>query len=209
MGSRKIVRPLALLLLLLLVGGVVLAQGTPAIGRWIIGGGGATATGGNVSLSSALGQAAAGPSSGDNVAICAGFWCGGAVEHNIHLPLVVKNFFISPYEPNNRAAQAYGPLQRGVAYQAYPDDTEDWYYFNLPSTANVTVEVTNFTGGDGRLMVYAESDTTNPVSGGYWGAGGPTMTVNPSNLSPGKYYVRVYTGGSTNTTTLYTLTVTY
>ena len=80
------------LVALLLLTGVVLAQGTPVINRWVIGGGGGTATGGNVSLSSALGQAAGGPSSGGNVAICAGFWCGEvAPGHKIYLPLVLRN----------------------------------------------------------------------------------------------------------------------
>ena len=121
----------------------------------------------------------------------------------IYLPLVMRNYFVNPYEDNDTASRAWGPLYPGVAYRAYPDDMEDWYYFNLTGQASVTVRVTDFTGGGGRLMVYREDDITNPI--GYWGAGGPTMTVGPLSLSAGKYYVRVYTGGATNTTQLYTL----
>jgi len=121
----------------------------------------------------------------------------------IYLPLVVRNYFVNPYEENDAALQAWGPLDRGVAYMAYPDDQEDWYYFNLTDPASVTVQVTNFTGGAGQLMVYSEDNILSPV--GHWGAGGLTMTVGPLSLSAGKYYVRVYTGGTKNTTYLYTL----
>jgi DNA-binding beta-propeller fold protein YncE len=128
-------------------------------------------------------------------------------SYAVYLPITLRSFstFVSPYEPNDAPTQAHGPLQPGVVYQAYPDDGEDWYVFDLSNTRDVTVEVSDFTGGDGRLMVYAENDTTNPVAGGYDGSGGPTMQVAPSSLPAGAYYVRVYTGGSTNATTLYRL----
>jgi hypothetical protein len=125
----------------------------------------------------------------------------------VYLPIVVKN--LRPYEPNNGVAQAYGPLQNGIVYRAYPEDQEDWYYFELPSTTDVTVEVTNFAGQQGKLMVYHEDDTQNPVPGGYWGSGGETMSVQPTDLQPGKYYIRVYTGGDTSMDTLYRLTWSY
>lgn len=123
----------------------------------------------------------------------------------VYLPLVLKNVFHSPYEPNDYVSEAYGPLVASATYRAYPDDTEDYYYFNLASTKDITVEVTGFTGGQGKLMVYAASDTRNPVSGGYDASGGSTMRVTPSALSPGKYYIRVRTEGSTNTDALYSL----
>ncbi len=104
MSNRKIIGHLTLLLLLCLVGGVALAQGTPTINRWVIGGGGGTATGGNVSLSNTLGQTVAGPSSGGNVAISAGFWSGGPVapapaEYTAYLPLVVRGWPPIPDTP--------------------------------------------------------------------------------------------------------------
>jgi len=134
-----------------------------------------------------------------------------------YIPLVQRNYgtYAAPCgpangycEPYNTPGTAYGSLAFGVGYLAYPNDTEDYYYFNLTSTANVRVRVTNFKGGGGKLMVYAENNIVSPVPGGYWGTGGETMTVEPANLSRGKFYIRVYTGGSTNTTMLYTLTVT-
>jgi len=82
-------------LLLLEIVSVALAQGTPLIHHWIIGGGGGTAVGGDVSLGSTLGQAIAGPSSGGNVAICVGFWSGRptAVGHTVfYLPLLLRRW---------------------------------------------------------------------------------------------------------------------
>jgi sugar lactone lactonase YvrE len=129
----------------------------------------------------------------------------------VYLPLTLRSFssVTSPYEPNDTPSQAHGPIGPSVIYQAYPDDTEDWYFFNLPGARDVTVEVSDFTGGDGRLMVYAAEDTDITVPDGDDSSGGPTMTVTPSDLPSGKYYIRVYTGGSTNVTTLYNLTVSY
>jgi len=69
----------ALLCCLVLVVGT-LAQGTATINRWVISGGGAPSSGGNVTLNDSLGQPIVGPSSGGNVWLGAGYWGGGAVE---------------------------------------------------------------------------------------------------------------------------------
>lgn len=204
---------LLLTCLLTLCSGIVGAQSGPDMPRWVIGGGGGTITGENVVIGGAMGQAIAGQVNGGDITLVGGFWTGGApgvVENrHIYLPLVLRNFFISPYEPNNSANEAYGPLQNAHVYYAYPDDQEDWYYFNLPTVGTITVRVEQFSGGGGRLMVYTENDTTTPVPGGYWSTGGATMSVMPNLSSPGKYYIRVYTGSDTNTSTLYRLSVTY
>jgi hypothetical protein len=83
--------------------GVALAQGTSTINRWFIGGGGGTATGGNVSISGTLGQSIAGPSSGGEVTIQNGFWVGSAAtvdaSSEIYLPLVINNWPPVPEAP--------------------------------------------------------------------------------------------------------------
>ena len=60
----------------LLAMSVALAQGTAAINWWVLGGGGAPSSGGNVSLNDSLGQPIIGPSSGGNVALGSGYWYG-------------------------------------------------------------------------------------------------------------------------------------
>lgn len=77
--SKQLASALAGLLLCLLVVGGTLAQGTAIIHRWVISGGGAPSSGGNVALNDTLGQPIIGPSSGGNVWLGAGYW-GGAVE---------------------------------------------------------------------------------------------------------------------------------
>jgi hypothetical protein len=84
------------LAVLLLLAGVVLAQGMPSIGRWVVGGGGGHTENGNYSLDSTIGQAVAGVTGNAPYGLCAGFWCGAEAAvppeiHPIYLPLVVRN----------------------------------------------------------------------------------------------------------------------
>ncbi len=174
-------------------------------------------TGGDLSLSSVLGQAIAGPSSGGNVAISVGFWTGGAVpvHHDVYLPLIVKNLihYAPPCRPDNghcedydRPSQAYGPLEPGTSYFAYPDDDEDYYYIVLPRSASVTVQITNYYA-EGQLMIYDENDLEHSIARDWHNAGGDgVMSIGPLNLDAGRYYIRIHTD-IFNTTTLYILTV--
>lgn len=198
-----------LALLIILASGAALAQGTPAISRWNIGGGGGTASGGNVTISGALGQGIAGPSSDGNILVSAGFWSGGPSRHAVYLPLVVRNMvsYAPPCGPlnnyceeNDTWQQAYGPLQPNASYTAYPDDAEDFYYILLLSAAQVTFSVTNYQAS-GWLIVYSESYTEI----GRRPAQNNQIIAGPYNLSPGKYYIRIYTSQPYNSTALYTL----
>jgi hypothetical protein len=64
----------ALLALLLVVGGVGALGSGPAVDWWVISGGGAPSSGGNVALNDTLGQPVIGPASGGNVTLHAGYW---------------------------------------------------------------------------------------------------------------------------------------
>jgi hypothetical protein len=79
MNKRYTITLAAALLAGLVLVSVALAQGTATINRWVISGGGAPSSGGNVSLNDSLGQPIVGPSSGGNVSLGAGYW-GGMVE---------------------------------------------------------------------------------------------------------------------------------
>lgn len=145
-----------LLLLLLVVTDVALAQGTPLIIRWVIGGGGGTATGGNVSLSSALGQALAGPSSGGNVAISTGFWSGSlaAAKYTVCLPLVLRRW---PPPPETPTLQAISNPDDDASY------TIRWSASDL-ATAYVLQEANHSDFSDGG-DIYAGPSTSYDVSG--------------------------------------------
>ncbi|MFC2037278.1 hypothetical protein ACFLYD_04800 [Chloroflexota bacterium] len=110
-------------------------------------------------------------------------------------------------EPFNTWKNAYGPLEKGVAYRAYPNDHNDYYYINVDSPSSLTVRVTNY-AAVGQLLVRNESlqeiakdFNTPPTADG-------NMTVPLPGLQPGKYYIQLFTSGGQNESTLYTLTVT-
>jgi len=76
---------------LLLLTGVVLANGGPAIDWYVIGaGGGYVESNDSVyALNATVGQAVAGVVGADPQ-ICAGFWCGMG-RYKVYLPLVLRN----------------------------------------------------------------------------------------------------------------------
>lgn len=72
--------------------GLALANGT-VLPRQVLSGGASDATAaGGVSVRATLGQPMVGPSGQGSYHLCAGFWCGTAIEYEIYLPLVVRNF---------------------------------------------------------------------------------------------------------------------
>jgi hypothetical protein len=129
-----------------------------------------------------------------------------------YLPAVLSNTvsWDEFFEENDQCTAAYGPLKSGTPYRAYPDDTEDYYYFELSSPGRVIVDVTNYapTSSSGTVALYGPDSCTNRID--YYGETGDTHMVLDNTLSdPGKYYVRVYTAEGYSTSQLYTLTVSY
>jgi hypothetical protein len=70
--------------------GVVLAQGTLAIDRHVIGGGGAHLETGIYALDGTIGQPVVGMISSTPYELCSGFWCGTGERSYVYLPLVLK-----------------------------------------------------------------------------------------------------------------------
>ncbi|MCP4541411.1 MAG: hypothetical protein GY832_30140 [Chloroflexi bacterium] len=81
---------LLVLAVLLSVSGVVLAANGFEINRWVVGGGGGPAEGGDYVLNATVGQAVVGNVTGSPYELCAGFWCGMGA-YKVYLPLVVRN----------------------------------------------------------------------------------------------------------------------
>ena len=80
--------------LFLLLAQVASAQGSVAISRWNIGGGGGQVIGEAIAVLGSLGQAIAGPTSGGAVSVGAGFQGGGGSSDTravTYLPLVMKS----------------------------------------------------------------------------------------------------------------------
>jgi len=76
----------------LLLTGVALANGTPAIDWRVIGGGGGHAEAGVYGLDGTIGQPVVGTAMDTGSELCSGFWCGAAVGYRIYLPLVLRNY---------------------------------------------------------------------------------------------------------------------
>jgi uncharacterized repeat protein (TIGR01451 family) len=129
------------------------------------------------------------------------------------LPLVLRNYpWDAYYEENDHWLRAYGPLAFDQTYLAYPDDTEDYYYFTLSATTRVGVTVTHFapTSSNGTVMLYGPAvGDDRGLRIGYYGPGGHSSMYLQKSLGPGKYYIRVYTAKEHSTRQLYRLAVTY
>ena len=89
--KRKLFPIVVALALLLATVGVLVAQATPGsvIDWFVVSGGGGTASGGNVTLDSTVGQPIAGVSTGGNVSLGAGYWYAQELV-NLYLPIVVR-----------------------------------------------------------------------------------------------------------------------
>jgi hypothetical protein len=113
-----------------------------------------------------------------------------------------------PYEPNDSAATAYGPLTSGQNYADAEISTTsdaDWFHFTIGSTGTITVSVAHESGADLDWYLYKSTDTTNYVARGYTSNNPETGSY--SATTTGKYYVKVI--GYSGSLSTYTLTVTY
>ncbi len=109
-------------------------------------------------------------------------------------------------EPNDECAQALNvPLNRDQMF--YADDKNDWFYFDLPAAANVTVELRDFAPGKGQLLVAAGGACGGLQLIGNNGDNRPDKTVSLGARPAGRYHIWVITDGTLNTTDPYRLLV--
>jgi len=76
-----------ILVVLVVAGAALAATGAASVDWWVIAGGGRQSSAAT-SLSGTVGQWASGSS---NTRLCAGFWCGVAVQYKVFLPLVLRS----------------------------------------------------------------------------------------------------------------------
>jgi hypothetical protein len=194
--------------LLLLIAAALRAQG--GVGyeliSWTVDGGGGTSDRGDYVLGGTIGQPDAGRSSGGSYVLRGGFPQVGS--YSVYLPLALREHgsWDRYYEPNDTWQAAYGPLVFGPPYRAYPDDEEDYYFFDLSSASAVTVRVEGYQA-EGQLLLYRYHESGDFTLIGRDGPGVSTMIIEDT-LAAGRYYVRVYTSEDHSDSALYTLTVT-
>jgi hypothetical protein len=116
-------------------------------------------------------------------------------------------------EDNDTCQAAYGPLAVNTAYRAYPEDTEDYYYFELSAQTTVTIHVDNYvpTSSNGTVMLLGPSSGAQcgPQIDYYGPPGHTSMSLGPHTLAPGRYHVRVRTAQGFSTAVRYSLVVAY
>jgi hypothetical protein len=164
------------LLLLLVITGGALAQSSPSIDRWFIGGGGAQVTGGNISISGALGQAAAGPSSGGDVTIASGFWVGGltAMKHVVYLPLTLKHWPPPPEAPmlqviNNPGGDGSYTLHWSSSDLATFYVLQEAKFSDFRDKSDIHTENTSYNiSGRGTARYYYHVNAHNSVGSSSW-----------------------------------------
>jgi hypothetical protein len=127
--------------------------------------------------------------------------------NKVFLPAILNNYspcFAGPLEqePNNNGTQANGPLCLGQQYRGQPNDSNDYFYFNLDSAATVTVDLTNHIGQGLQLLLYYQTvgnivglDSTPPYH------------ITLPNAQPGRYYILIYATGGYSDSPLYQLTI--
>ena len=108
-------------------------------------------------------------------------------------------------EPNGGSGTADGPVGSGVAVAGAISSSsdDDWFWFDVASSGNVSIVLDIIGTGDLDWYLYHESDTVNWLTRGY--------TVNDPetgsyNASPGRYFLRV--DGYNGATSSYSLTLT-
>ncbi len=103
-------------------------------------------------------------------------------------------------EPNYPLAQANGPLLSGFDYYGYPNDSNDYFFFQVASRGEVAIDLSNHTGTGVQLVL--RTVTGDQVAVDYQA---PYHLV--TTVDPGRYYVQIYTESGLNTNTPYTLRV--
>jgi hypothetical protein len=101
-------------------------------------------------------------------------------------------------EPNYPLSNANGPLLSGLNYYGYPNDTDDYFFFQVASRGQVTIDLSNHTGIGVQLVL--RTVTGDQVAIDYQA---PYHLV--TAVDPGRYYVQIYTESGLNTNTPYTL----
>jgi hypothetical protein len=124
----------------------------------------------------------------------------------VYIPLLLNNFVVG--EPNNHPCDAYA-LNINQDYFFLPDDVDDWYRFDLPSSGHLIVELTDFVPLMGQVVVYTGTscDSIQQTPLGNNGNDQSTKVVDLGQRSAGRYFIWIINDGALNATEHYRLRV--
>ena len=106
-------------------------------------------------------------------------------------------------EPNNTYLQANGSLRSGRDYYGYPNDQKDYFSIYLRTGGQIVIDLNNHTGQGVQLQLFYQ--TTGNLVAGDLDAPYHIEYTGPA----GWYYIYIYTAGNYNSSTAYTLRLTY
>lgn len=125
-------------------------------------------------------------------------------ENPVFVPLIRRSVWVD--EPNDTCDQAFGiSTHRDLFF--YPDDTADWYQFNLTGSGDLVVELTDFVPEDGQIAVYKGASCASRTFLGSNGASSTSKSIVLPDQTAGHYYVFISNDGDLNDTDLYKLRI--
>lgn len=104
-----------------------------------------------------------------------------------------SNCFSGPYEwePNNKPAEAVGPLCASGTFKGYPNDKIDYFTFDTIATGNISVTVNDHFGLGVQLHLYFQTVNSTPVALDLSEKDG--LHIEHLDAQPGRYYILIYT----------------
>ena len=113
-------------------------------------------------------------------------------------------------EPNDKLSQANGPIQSGLDYHGgFPsnDDSFDNFYFFMPKTGSVQIELVDIPSGRDYNLLLLDSEVNLVGYSGFLSNVDEHISV--GNLEKGLYYVSVFFNSGSTSTAQYRLNVDY
>jgi hypothetical protein len=132
------------------------------------------------------------------------------VVHGAYAPLVSRDHFLDPYEPNDTPEEAHGPLLSTKPYMAYfprEADADDYYYIEVGKGTRVDVDLSVPNDLDLDLWIY---DSENRLIAGSSRSGfGRDESVTLEPEQEGKHYIRVRRFDGVSRSQQYTVVASY
>lgn len=109
-------------------------------------------------------------------------------------------------EPNDTCAQGY-PIEPNQTWQFLAEDRNDWYRFQLATTARLRVTLANFVPREGQIALYRGESCGTAVFLKNDGGNSLDRTLDLGNQPAGQYFIFVGNDGPLNEVDYYTLLI--
>jgi hypothetical protein len=137
-------------------------------------------------------------------------WTGPGAASRVYLSLALRDYvsyFEGPWEqePNNTYLTANGPLRSGRDYNGYPNDEKDYFSVYLRTSGHIVIDLSNHNGTEVQLQLFYQNTANPPVASQI----SPPYHIDYTASAAGWYFIYIHSAGNYNSSTPYTLRVTY